>query len=124
MPWLVNDARVMASTEIAESRSERRRGLLGRDDLDGALVLRPCRWVHTVGMRFPLDVAYLDRDGVVIKTARMQRHRVGVPVLTARTIIEARAGAFARWGLRVGDHIEIRDDDRCCLLYTSPSPRD
>ncbi|MGB1727567.1 MAG: DUF192 domain-containing protein [Ilumatobacteraceae bacterium] len=112
MPWLVNDTRVMASTEIAESRSERRRGLLGRDDLDGALVLRPCRWVHTVGMRFPLDVAYLDRDGVVIKTARMQRHRVGVPVLTARTIIEARAGAFARWGLRVGDHIEIRDDDR------------
>lgn len=112
MPWLVNDARVMASTEIAESRSERRRGLLGRDDLDGALVLRPCRWVHTVGMRFPLDVAYLDRDGVVIKTARMQSHRVGVPVLTARTIIEARAGAFARWGLRVGDHIEIRDDDR------------
>lgn len=112
MPWLVHDARVMASTEIAESRSERRRGLLGRDDLDGALVLRPCRWVHTVGMRFPLDVAYLDRDGVVIKTARMQSHRVGVPVLTARTIIEARAGAFARWGLRVGDHIEIRDDDR------------
>jgi len=102
----------MASAEIAESRPDRRRGLLGRDDLDGALVLRPCRWVHTIGMRFPVDVAYLDRDDIVVKTARMQRHRVGVPVPMARTVIEARGGAFARWGLRVGDRIEIRDDDR------------
>lgn len=110
--WLVNDARVMASAELAESRVERRRGLLGRDELEGALVLRPCRWVHTIGMRFPIDVAYLDRDGVVVKTTRMQRHRVGVPVPTARMVIEAQAGAFARWGLRVGDEVEIRNDDR------------
>ena len=112
MAWLVNDARVMASAELAESRADRRRGLLGRDDLEGALVLRPCRWVHTLGMRFPIDVAYLDRDGVVVKTARMHRHRVGVPVPAARTVIEARSGAFARWGLRVGDEVEIRKDDR------------
>ncbi len=112
MAWLVNDARVMASAELAESRVDRRRGLLGRDDFDGALVLRPCRWVHTVGMRFAIDVAYLDRDGVVIKTARMQRHRLGVPVPAARTVIEAQAGAFARWGLRVGDEVAIRNDDR------------
>ena len=112
MAWLVNDARVMASAELAESRIDRRRGLLGRDDFDGALVLRPCRWVHTVGIRFAIDVAYLDRDGVVIKTARMQRHRLGVPVTAARTVIEAQAGAFARWGLRVGDEVAIRNDDR------------
>ena len=112
MAWLVNDARVMASAELAESRVDRRRGRLGREDFDGALVLRPCRWVHTVGMRFAIDVAYLDRDGVVIKTARMQRHRLGVPVPAARTVIEAQAGAFARWGLRVGDEVAIRNDDR------------
>lgn len=112
MAWLVNDARVMASAELAESRVDRRRGLLGRDHFDGALVLRPCRWVHTVGLRFAIDVAYLDRDGVVIKTARMQRHRLGVPVPAARTVIEAQAGAFARWGLRVGDEVAIRNDDR------------
>ena len=43
-------------------------------------MLPRCRWVHTVGMRFTLDVAYLDAEGVVLKTARMSRHRVGVPV--------------------------------------------
>jgi uncharacterized membrane protein (UPF0127 family) len=112
VPWLVSDARVLASADIAETGAERRRGLLHRDHLEGALVLRPCRWVHTLGMRFPLDVAYLDADGVVVKTIHMRRHRVGVPVWRARTVIEAEGGAFARWGLRVGDVVEVRDDDR------------
>jgi uncharacterized protein len=112
VPWLVNrEARVLASAEIADARSARRRGLLGRDHLEGALVLRPCRWIHTVGMHFAIDVAYLDDDGQVIKTLHMHRNRIGVPVWRGRCVVEAEAGAFARWGLRVGDIIDIRDDD-------------
>jgi len=76
------------------------------------MVIEPCRWIHTIGMRFPIDVAYLDEDGVVIKTMQMHRHRIGVPVWRSRRVIEARAGAFARWGLRVGDQVEIRLGDR------------
>lgn len=108
MAWLVCDARVLASAEVAEGRRAKRRGLLGRDSLDGALVIEPCRWIHTIGMKFPIDVAYLDADGVVVKTIQMHRYRMGIPVWPARSVIEAEAGAFARWGLRVGDQIEIR----------------
>ena len=111
VPWLVSDARVFASADVASNRSARRNGLLGRDGFEGALVLRPCRWVHTIGLRFPLDVAYLDDEGVVLKAVRMSRHRVGMPVWKARTVIEAQAGAFERWGLQVGDVVEVRDDD-------------
>lgn len=111
MAWLVSDARVLASAELADSRAARRRGLLGRDDLDGAFVIEPCRWIHTLGMRFPIDVAYLDGDGTVLKTCRMNRHRVALPVRHAHLVIEARAGAFERWGLHVGDEIEIRCDE-------------
>ncbi len=109
MPWLVSDGVVMASTEVAADRTSRRRGLLGRDALDGALLITNCRWIHTVRMRFPLDVAYLDADGVVIKTVRMNRNRVGAPVWHARSIVEAEAGAFARWGLHVGLVVELRE---------------
>jgi uncharacterized membrane protein (UPF0127 family) len=111
MAWLVSDARVLASAEVAGSRSARRHGLLKRDGIEGALVIEPCRWIHTIGMRFPIDVAYLDADGVVVKTIQMHRHRVGIPVGRARSVVEAEAGAFARWGLRVGDVVEIRCDD-------------
>jgi uncharacterized membrane protein (UPF0127 family) len=110
--WLVTeDARVLASAEIADARSARRRGLLGRDGLEGALVLRPCRWIHTIGVRFPIDVAFLDDDGVVVKTMQMAQRRIGVPVWRSNLLIEAEAGAFARWGLRVGDTISVRNED-------------
>jgi uncharacterized membrane protein (UPF0127 family) len=108
---VTDDARVLASAEVADSRTARRNGLLGRDHMEGALVLTPCRWIHTLGMRFPIDVAFLDDDGMVVKTMQMRRHRIGVPVWRASLVIEAEAGAFARWGLHVGDVIEVRGDE-------------
>ena len=109
VPWIVSDARVLASVEIARDHRARGKGLLGRDHYEGALLIERCRWIHTIGMRFPLDIAYLDADGHVLKTIRMHRHRIGVPVWKARSVLEAEAGAFARWGLRVGDVVELRE---------------
>lgn len=111
MSWLVSDARVLASVETADTRAERRRGLLGRDTIDGAYVIAPCRWVHTIGMQFPIDVAFVDDDHRVVKVVHMPRHRVGLPVRCAQYVIEAGAGSFERWGLCVGDRVEIRLDD-------------
>jgi uncharacterized membrane protein (UPF0127 family) len=109
MAWLVSEGRVLASCEVANDRRTRRRGLLGREGFEGAFVLPRCRWVHTLGMRFAVDVAYLDENGIVVKTVHMHRHRVGAPVWRARTVVEAQEGAFGRWGLRVGDPVELRE---------------
>ena len=107
MAWLVRDGEVLASIEIARNRSGRRKGLLGRDGIEGALLLTPARSVHTLGMRFDIDVAFLDREGVVKRTVRMRRNRLGLPVLSARSVVEAEAGAFARWNLSVGQKVEV-----------------
>jgi uncharacterized protein len=122
MAWLVSDARVLASAEVAADSAERRRGLLKRDGIEGAFVIEPCKWIHTIGMRFPIDVAYLDGDGIVVKTIQMHRHRMGIPVWRACSVIEAEAGAFARWGLRVGDLVEVRIDDNASGRPASESP--
>ncbi len=106
--WLVSGGHVLASAEKATSHRAKARGLLGRDGVDGALVIAPCRWVHTVGMRFALDVAYLGADGTVLKVARMKPWRVGAPVRQAATVVEAEAGAFERWGLQPGAVVELR----------------
>lgn len=108
MPWLLRDDRVLASLEIASSRSDRRKGLLGRDGFDGALLIEGTRSVHTMGMRFPIDVAHLDADGTVLRCCTMPRHRVGMPVLRARKVIEAEAGSFERWGIAPGQVLEVR----------------
>ncbi len=75
---LVNErtGSVVAETlETAFDSGTRRRGLLGRDDLAAgtALVLAPCNAVHTVRMRFPIDVVFVARDGRVTKIVRAAR---------------------------------------------------
>jgi uncharacterized membrane protein (UPF0127 family) len=108
VPWLVRGEDVLAAAEVAVTRRQRRMGLMGRDVLDGVLVLRPCRQVHTFGTRFPIDVAFCDRDGFVLHISTLSRKRVSRPVLRAYFAIEARAGSFDRWKVAVGDVVEIR----------------
>jgi uncharacterized membrane protein (UPF0127 family) len=109
VPWLVRDGQVLASLEVATSMKDRTRGLLGRDGIEGALLVKPARSVHTLGMRFAIDVAYLDHDLRVLRTRTMHPWRMGRPVLSARAVLEAEAGAFSSWALAVGDALEIRD---------------
>ena len=108
MAWLVRDGEVLAAAEIADDARARRRGLLGRDGFEGAFVLRPCRHVHTIGMRFAIDVAFCDATGTVLRTCTLARWRVSPIVRRAAFVIEAEAGAFERWRLRGGDRVELR----------------
>lgn len=100
---------VLCQVEVAETGGQRLRGLLGRDGLDGALLLPHCRSVHTLGMRFAIDVAFLNRHGKVVDLVTpMCRWRLGRTRLRARSVLEAEAGAFAGWRLAVGDVLEVR----------------
>ena len=108
MAWLVRDGEVLASVEIASTFGGRLRGLLGRDGVDGALLIEHARAVHTLGMRFPIDVAYLDSTMTVVDTTSMRTWRPGRPRLRARCVLEAEAGAFERWRLRPGDRLEVK----------------
>jgi uncharacterized membrane protein (UPF0127 family) len=105
--WLVHGTTVLASACIARTRAERRRGLLGRDEVDGVMVL-PVRSVHTLGMRCAIDVAFCDAAGTVLKLVTMPPGRPGRTCWAARQVIEAPEGAFASWAVRVGDVLEVR----------------
>lgn len=108
MPWLCRDGDVLASVEVADTAASRRRGLLGMDELEGGLLLRPALAVHTLGMRFDLDVAYCDAELRVLEVQRMRPNRIGRPRWRARAVLEAEAGAFERWRLQVGQQLEVR----------------
>jgi uncharacterized protein len=109
MAWLVREGDVLASAEVARRARERTHGLLGREAVTGAFVLRPCRQVHTFGMRFPIDVAFCDQDGVVLRTMTVAPWRVTRVVWRAGFVVEAAAGSFDRWQLRAGDTVEVKE---------------
>jgi len=107
--WLLRDNVVLANAEVAASTGERLRGLLGRSGFTGALVLPRTRSVHSAGMRFVVDVAFLDKSMCVIDVVQLPPWRMTMPRWRARTVLEAEAGAFERWGLRVGDILELHE---------------
>jgi len=105
----LRDGEVLAALEVAETREERMTGLLGREGIDGAILLRPARSVHSVGMAFTLDVAFCTRDLVVLRTICLRPGRMTRPSLGGGVVIEAESGSFDRWKLQPGDRLEIRE---------------
>ena len=106
--WILRDGQVVAAADLADGYVDRLRGLLGRANYDGAMLLPRTRSIHTFGLRFAVDVAFLDKDMVVVAMARVRRWRVTLPRVQGRQVIEAQAGSFDRWGVRLGDRLEFR----------------
>ncbi|NBY44386.1 MAG: DUF192 domain-containing protein [Acidimicrobiia bacterium] len=106
--WLVCQAQVLSSLNIAETAVSRRRGLIGQTEIDTPLLIDSCKWIHTFGVKQPLDVAYLDAKMRVIKISKINPMRIAMPVLKAKHVLEASAGTFENWGLAVGHTLEAR----------------
>jgi uncharacterized protein len=100
-------AAVSVPLEIATSYRARTKGLLGRDSVEGAMLLSPAGAVHTFRMRISIDVAYLDRTLTVIAVRTMKPGRLGLPRLRSRHVLEAEAGVMAGWGLGVGVRVAV-----------------
>lgn len=103
---LLCDGRDVAPLVVADTARDRRRGLLGTDAVGGALWITRCPSVHMVGMRYPIDVAVVDRNGLVLLVATL-RPGWGMtrPRLRASATVEAAAGALQEWGVVVGSRL-------------------
>lgn len=99
---------MLATLETADSVASRLKGLLGRSEYEGAFLIKPAASVHTLGMKFPIDVAFCGKDLTVVDCITMKPNRVSLIRPQARCVIEAEAGAFERWGLQRGDVLEIK----------------
>lgn len=101
------------SIEVADRGATRRKGLLGRNSLPAGegLWIIPCESVHTFGMRFPIDLVYLDRN------KRVKKIRSAVPpwrlsaCLSAHSVIELTEGTIRSTQTRPGDKLEFSSVD-------------
>ena len=91
---------------VAASMAARLRGLLGTDDFRGQLLLVPCHDVHTFGMRYAIDVAFVDRRGVVVKAARDVEPGRRIRCHGACMVLERKSGVGRQW-YREGERIAV-----------------
>jgi uncharacterized protein len=105
---LLVDGAAVAPLAVARTSGERRRGLLRTSGVVGALWITQAPSVHMVGMRYPIDVAVVDREGRVLLVTTLQPWRgITRPRLGASATIEAAAGAMDRWGVLLGSRLSI-----------------
>jgi uncharacterized protein len=105
--------------EVAVTRRDRRKGLLGRTDFEGssALIIAPCFSIHTMFMRFDIDAVFVDDDGRAVKVVRnLVPWRIAANA-SAHAVVEFPAGTLRDADVTVGDRLYLRaaDGDRVGL---------
>lgn len=107
----LDDGRLVGErVRIARSPQARLRGLIGHRTLDAGqgLLLRPCNGIHTWGMRFPIDVLFLDGSGRVLRVKPGLPPRQVVPwVRGSKQVLELPDGAAA--GIPEGARLHIEE---------------
>jgi uncharacterized membrane protein (UPF0127 family) len=110
--WVINkrtgetiaDKAIIASTFLG-----RLQGLMGKKELlpGTALVLHPCRSIHTFFMRFPIDVVFLNKEGMVVfLISELSPYRVSPYISKAETVIELPPGTIEK-EIQSGDFLLI-----------------
>ncbi len=103
------DRVLLEEAEIAESFLLRLKGLLGRKGLPPGkgIIIKPCNAVHTLGMSFPIDVAFVDKEDHVCRLIEgLLPNRFSPVVKEAFYVVEGPAGFFGHAGTEVGDRLE------------------
>jgi uncharacterized membrane protein (UPF0127 family) len=103
---------VLASCmEVADSSAKRNKGLLGRKSLSagGGLWILPCQAVHTFGMRFPIDLVYLDRKNRIRKLVSAAPPWRLSGCLRAHSVLELPSGTIRGSETQDGDTLEISE---------------
>lgn len=103
--WLMDISGDVEPIEMATSASSRLRGMLFRDPDDITRLLVPCRDIHTFGMRYPLDVAFISKDGRVLEVHRNVEGRRRIKRKGAAMVAE-RFSKRGEW-LQAGDVIRL-----------------
>jgi protein-S-isoprenylcysteine O-methyltransferase Ste14/uncharacterized membrane protein (UPF0127 family) len=106
----VNGVVLAETLRPAHTHWTRLRGLLGTRRLGSGegLWIKPCKQVHMFGMRYAIDVVFLDAGGRVLRQVHtLQPNRVSPKVAAATSVLELPAGTLARLGIADSDRVEI-----------------
>lgn len=103
-----SDGRVICPIDVAETRAERRRGLLGQTSIACPLWFPNTRSVHTVAMRLAIDVVWVSPTGEVLDIRTLMPGRVTPPKWSAAALFELAGGGATELQLAVGQNVTVQ----------------
>jgi len=115
MPSLYNKTqghKITAQAKLATSFLDRLVGLIGKAELiDESLWIKNCNSIHTCFMRFPIDVVFMDQQGI-IKSYRekVQPWRFIAPDWSVADTLELPAGTIRKFNIKPGDQLYVDEN--------------
>lgn len=94
----------------ANSFTERLVGLIGRRsmDINETLWISQCNWIHTLFMRFSIDVIFVDDQLIVCDIKQNIRPwKLSSPVFKAQSVFEFSAGTISSKKVNIGDQLYV-----------------
>lgn len=103
---IANDA------QVANTFFTRLKGLLGTSHLGigKGLIIRPCNSIHTVAMKYPIDVLFMDEHDKVLKIANDMTSGKFSLCRNSSYVVELPAGVAVATGTAVGDKLSITEE--------------
>lgn len=103
------DTQAVLAARLTHHWWERLRGLLGtREPPVQGLYLVPCRSVHTMGMRYPIDLVFLAKDGRVLRVVEAVPPWRVVGARGAHAVAEFAAGTVRSAQVAAGERLTWR----------------
>jgi hypothetical protein len=100
---------------MADTMPLRLKGLLGRTSLsdDTCMMIVPCNSIHTFGMKFSIDVLFLDEKFKIINILENLKPRKTSPIIrNAKSVVEMQSSIVNKGKWEVGDILQLMDENK------------
>lgn len=105
-----NNSMISEDCKVADTFLSRFRGLMGKHELlpGSGLLIIPCKSIHMLFMKFPLDIIFINRDNVVVYIVEgIKPWRVSKIIKNAHSVLELPVGSIKILNTKLGDRIEL-----------------
>jgi uncharacterized protein len=105
----INNIKTKYSVLQATNFIQRASGLIFRKELlsDEVFHIQPCNSVHSFGMKYSIDIVYLDKAGVILKIIENMKQRRINWCFKAHSVLEFKSNATNFKAMRVGDIVSF-----------------
>jgi len=107
---LRNGQKIAGDVYVADTFLTRLKGLLFKKEMneDKGLLIRPCSQVHTIGMKFNIDVVFLSNSGEVVHTEiDMEPGSVSPHIKFSNQILELKGGTIRKLSITRGQQMTL-----------------
>lgn len=107
-----NNQLIADKVSIADNFFSRSIGLLNKTHLNNgeALLIKPCNSIHCIGMKFSIDVIFLDKNNkIVCLIKKMKPFSISNIVFSSNKVLELKEGTIEKFDIKLDDVITFQD---------------